>query len=152
LVAGRAVVFYARKDLWPADLTFIYPRWTVDQGVWWQYLFPLTVVLILVYVWTTRRRIRAPLAAALVFVATLGPALGFVNVYPFRYSFVADHFQYLASVAVFVPVAAVLTQLAIRAGLRAPVAEGLLCVLMGVPLAAVTHAQAAQYANADTLY
>ena len=31
------------------------------------------------------------------FIASLFPALGFVDVYPFRFSFVADHFQYLAS-------------------------------------------------------
>jgi Flp pilus assembly protein TadD len=152
LVAGRALLFYAGTDLWPANLTFIYPRWTVGQDIWWQYLFPLAVVLILLGCWAIRGRMRAPLAAALVFVATLGPALGFLNVYPFRYSFVADHFQYLASVAVFVPVAALLTRLAMRAGLRAAVAEGLLCVLLGVPLAAITHAQAAQYVNANTLY
>jgi tetratricopeptide (TPR) repeat protein len=152
LVAGRAVLFYAGKDLWPANLAFVYPRWTVRQDVWWQYLFPLTVVLILLACWTIRGRMRAPLAAAVVLMATLAPALGFVNVYPFRYSFVADHFQYLASVAVIVPVAAVLTRLAMRAGLGAAVAEGLLCVLLGVPLAAVTYAQAAQYVNADTLY
>ena len=44
------------------------------------------------------RRNRAPLAAWLFFVGTLFPALGFFNVYPFRYSFVADHFQYLAGI------------------------------------------------------
>lgn len=30
LLAGRAVWFYAGKLLWPAELVFIYPRWTVD--------------------------------------------------------------------------------------------------------------------------
>ena len=34
------------------------------------------------------------------FCLALGPALGFVNVYPFKYSFVADHFQYLASAGI----------------------------------------------------
>jgi tetratricopeptide (TPR) repeat protein len=34
----------------------------------------------------------------LFFVATLGPVLGFVDVFIFRYSFVADHFVYLASI------------------------------------------------------
>ena len=38
-----------------------------------------------------------PLVAFLFFAGTLVPALGFFNVYPMRYSFVADHFQYLAS-------------------------------------------------------
>ena len=37
--------------------------------------------------------------AAVVFAVTLAPALGFVDVYPMRYSFVADHFQYHAAIA-----------------------------------------------------
>ena len=36
--------------------------------------------------------------AALFFVATLGPLLGFIMLYTFRYTFVADHYQYLASI------------------------------------------------------
>ena len=42
----------------------------------------------------------------ILFGVTLAPALGFVNVYPFKFSFVADHFQYLASIAVIALVAA----------------------------------------------
>src|ERR1700679_623430 len=41
LVASRAIWFYLGKLIWPVNLTFIYPRWKVDQTVWWQYLFPL---------------------------------------------------------------------------------------------------------------
>jgi hypothetical protein len=40
LVAGRAAWFYAWKLVWPAGLTFNYPRWSIDAAVWWQYLFP----------------------------------------------------------------------------------------------------------------
>lgn len=152
LVAGRAVLFYARTDLWPAHLTFVYPRWSVSEDVWWQYLFPLAVLLLLAACWTIRHRSRAPLAASLTFIATLAPALGFLNVYPFRYSFVADHFQYLACAAIFVPLAAALTRLAMRTGLTAAVAEGVLCVLIGVSLGVATHAEAAKYADAGTLY
>jgi hypothetical protein len=32
--------FYAWKVLWPSDLMFVYPRWKIDVGQWWQYLFP----------------------------------------------------------------------------------------------------------------
>ncbi len=42
------------------------------------------------------------MAAVLFFVGTLTPALGFFDVYPMRYSFVADHFQYLASIGLIV--------------------------------------------------
>jgi tetratricopeptide (TPR) repeat protein len=101
LIAGRAVWFYAGKLLWPSPLIFNYPRWTIDAGQWWQYLFPAALILALVALWLLRPRIgRGPLAAALYFVVTLFPALGFFNVYPMRFSFVADHFQYGASIGV----------------------------------------------------
>jgi tetratricopeptide (TPR) repeat protein len=100
LVAGRAPWFYAAKLAWPSRLSFVYPRWTIDPSAWSQWLFPLAGLATLAALIALRHRLgRAPLAAALCFVVTLGPALGFVDVYPMRYSFVADHFQYLASIA-----------------------------------------------------
>ncbi len=99
LLAGRALWFYAGKLFWPAHLTFIYPRWEIDAGAAWQYSFPLGIAAVLVALWFFRARIgKGPLAAVLFFGITLAPALGFANVYPFRYSYVADHFQYLASI------------------------------------------------------
>lgn len=97
LLAGRIVWFYLSKLVWPAGLVFFYPRWTIDGAVWWQWLFPLAALAVLVAgAWWSRRN-RGPLAAALLFGGTLVPVLGFVNVYPFVFSYVADHFQYLAS-------------------------------------------------------
>ncbi len=94
LIAGRAIWFYLAKLLWPIDLVFIYPRWQVSQGEAWQYLYPAGVVVLLATLWLLRKRSRAPIAALLIFAGTLFPVLGFFNVFPFRYSFVADHFQY----------------------------------------------------------
>jgi len=103
LIAGRALWFYPGKLLWPSRLSFIYPRWEIDSTVWWQYLFPVLAAAVIVLLWSLRRRIgRGPLAATLFFVITLGPALGFINYYPMRYSFVADHFQYLAGIGLIV--------------------------------------------------
>lgn len=100
LIAGRAVVFYLWTLVWPVNLAFIYPRWEIDAGVWWQWVFPAVVLAGLVGLWLGRRRLgRGPFAAAAFYVGTLLPALGFLNVYPHRYSFVADHFQHLASLA-----------------------------------------------------
>jgi tetratricopeptide (TPR) repeat protein len=106
LIAARDFWFYLFKLFWPAKLTFIYPRWQINGAVWWQYLFPLALVLLLGVLWRLRKNFRAPLAATLVFLGLLFPALGFVNVYPFLYSFVADHFQYLACVGPLTLVAA----------------------------------------------
>jgi tetratricopeptide (TPR) repeat protein len=113
LLAGRVPWFYAAKAVWPWNLMFIYPRWKVDPSQWWQWLFPLATVAVAVALVLLARKNRGPLAAFLLFIGTLFPVLGFLNVYPFRYSYVADHFQYLAILAVIVPAAfwiTVLTQ------------------------------------------
>jgi protein O-mannosyl-transferase len=125
--------------LWPANLSFIYPRWNIDAGVWWQWLFPAGALLLAAgLVWFARRN-RGPLTALLLFAGMLFPALGFLNVYPFRYSFVADHFQYLASLGLIVPLCAVLGTAAQRVPKQALAAVP----LVGVPLllAALTFPQ-----------
>src|SRR5262249_27941618 len=43
---------------------------------------------------------RGPVVGLAYFSVSLIPALGFFSVYPMRYSFVADHFQYLASIGI----------------------------------------------------
>jgi len=100
LLAGRVIWFYLAKLFWPLNLSFIYPHWRVSAAVGWQYLFPLGVIALLAALWLVRKRSRGPLAGVLFFVGTLFPALGFFNAYPFVYSYVADHFQYLASMGI----------------------------------------------------
>lgn len=107
-VAGRASLFYAGKLLWPLDLSFNYERWQLDgslRGLLWPLAAALPVLLALIL---TRRLGRKPAAALLLYGGLLAPALGFVAVYPFRYSFVADHFAYHASPAFLALVAATL--------------------------------------------
>ena len=99
LIAGRTLCFYAGKLIWPTDLAFIYPRWAIDTGVWWQWLFPSAAVLVIAALWFSQHRMgKAPLVAALLFAGTLAPVLGLLDFFMMRYSFVADHFQYLASI------------------------------------------------------
>src|SRR4029453_11397473 len=90
LIAGRAVCFYLSKLLWPANLIFVYPRWQPNGAVWWQYLFPIAILASLALLWKLRGWSRAPFAALLMYCLVLGPALGFVNVYPFKFSFAAE--------------------------------------------------------------
>ncbi len=149
LLAGRVAWFYAAKLLWPSDLVFIYPRWTVDAGEAWQWLFPLAVLAVLAGSWAGRKRQRAPLAAVLFFGGTLFPALGFVNVFPFLYSYVADHFQYLASLGGITLLAASATALA---GRFSPwVTRGGMGVIF-LLLGALTWQQAGTYRDVFTLY
>jgi tetratricopeptide (TPR) repeat protein len=152
LIAGRVCWFYLGKLLWPVDLMFIYPRWEVSQQVWWQYLFPIVLLAVLAIVWLLRKRSRGPIAGGLLFVGMLFPALGFFNVYPFVYSFVADHFQYLASIGIIVPVTTGLVLLLNHAGVRSlPVRRGLALLLL-LGLGVLTWRQARAYADPITLY
>ena len=99
IVAGRAILFYFFKLVWPNDLTFIYPRWEVTSL--WLLLVPAFVALCLLALWFLRKTIgKGPFAAAAFFIVTLGPILGFFNGYAFQFSFVADHWQYLSSLGV----------------------------------------------------
>jgi len=156
LLAGRVIWFYLGKLLWPADLMFIYPRWTVDPAAWWQYLFPVGVLALAAGLVAAARRCRGPLAGFLIFAGTLFPALGFFDVYPFRYSYVADHFQYLASLGIIVPVAAGLTLAAssLRDG-RRPTAAWFIragSALLVVILAVLTTRESGMYRDGGALY
>ena len=153
LIAGRAVWFYLFKLLWPANLIFIYPRWHVDASVAWQYLFPAAFLVAALLFWRLRKRSRAPMAVLLYFPITLFPALGFFNVYPFRYSFVADHFQYLACLGPIAAAAAGIVKVAgyMKDRLRRPLQP----ILSGVVLSALfilSWSQSRMYSDAETLY
>jgi protein O-mannosyl-transferase len=100
LISGRAFWFYLGKLVWPQPLALIYPRWAIDAGQWWQFMFPIAAAGDVVALYFARSMIgRGPLAAALVFAAFLFPISGFFNICYQRLSFVADHFQYHATCA-----------------------------------------------------
>jgi protein O-mannosyl-transferase len=152
LIAGRAVWFYLGKLFWPVELTFIYPRWHVSQAEAWQYVFPLAAMLLIVGLWCLRRRWRGPLAAMLFFVGTLFPVLGFFNVYPFLFSFVADHFQYLASLGVITLTAAGIATLFESRGLWGRLPAYCFCGMLLFALATRTFIQCWMYTDVQGLY
>jgi protein O-mannosyl-transferase len=101
--------------------------------------------------WAVRTRTRAPLAAALLFGGILFPVLGFFNIYPFRFSFVADHFAYLASIPVLALVAAGLAEGAARWRWPPRARAGAAAIVLA-GLGVITFQQSGQYADAETLY
>ncbi|MGA2508245.1 MAG: tetratricopeptide repeat protein [Chitinispirillaceae bacterium] len=153
LIAGRAAGFYLGKLFWPANLIFIYPRWNINPALWWQYLFPAAVLLLAGALWALRNIHRAPLAVFLYFTVTLFPALGFLNVYSFRYSFAADHFQYLACIGPLALSAAGMESVFgfldknLQVFFR-PAFYGILLLTLGV----LSWKQSGMYRDAETLY
>ena len=153
LVAGRVLWFYAAKLVWPVQLTFVYPRWSVNAGIWWQYLYPVAAVAAMLALWLGRARLgRGPLVAVLFFAGTLMPALGFFDVYPMRYSYVADHFQYLASLGLITLGSAVSWRAAGRLGETGRQAGAVILVLILATCGTLAWRQVPVYANRETLW
>ena len=99
LVASRAVWFYLSKIIWPSNLTFIYPRWNVSPAHLLDYIWLFAGLGACVTIYFLRRHFgRGVEVAAAFFVATLSPVLGFIMLFTFRYTFVADHYQYVACI------------------------------------------------------
>jgi Flp pilus assembly protein TadD len=144
--------FYLFKLVWPVPLIFVYPRWAISAAVWWQYLFPLAAVGLTAGLWALRRRGRGPLAALLFYLGTLFPVLGFLNVYPFRYSFVADHFQYLAGLGPLTLLGAGATLAWRRYGSRLRGLGPVPGAVVLLALAGLTWRQCAMYTDIETLW
>ena len=98
IIAGKIIWFYVAKLVWPYPLIFIYPRWDVDSSEVVGYLPLMAAMAALIALWFVRAQWgRALFFAAAYYVVSLFPVLSFFSVFFFRYSFVSDHFQYLAS-------------------------------------------------------
>ncbi len=152
VIAGRAVWFYIGKLAWPADLIFIYPRWEITATP--LALVPLAgVVLVVAGLWRGRAgALRPGFFAAIFFGALLFPVLGFFSIYFFRYAFVGDHFQYLASMGPLALAGAAITVALDRwpavLGWVRPVFSALLIGGLGF----LTWRESAVYLSSETLW
>jgi protein O-mannosyl-transferase len=147
ILAGRVVCFYFAKLVLPANLAFIYPRWRLENA--WFFLFPIAVLGGLAFLWTLRRRIgKGPFAAAAAFIVTLGPILGFMNCYAFQFSYVADHWQYLASLCLISLAAAIGGRLHLTNQIARFAVLGIPILVLGL----LTWRQCPVYRNVETLW
>jgi tetratricopeptide (TPR) repeat protein len=156
LIASRAFWFYLSKLLWPANLMFSYPRWTISAANPFDYIWLLAVAALAAVIYFARsgsRRIgRGPEVAVLFFVATLSPTLGLIMLYTFRFTFVADHYQYLACIG---PVA--LAAVGITTGFsllekRRPFPRIAICGALLFVLGLLTWRQCGMYRDTETLW
>jgi protein O-mannosyl-transferase len=152
LIASRAVWFYLSKLIWPSNLTFIYPRWTVSSAHLINYFWLLAAVALCAAICFVRRYVgRSVEVAAVFFAATLSPVLGFIMLYTFRYTFVADHYQYLACVGPIALVSAGVATLAKPLKTSRPlILSGAWCAV--AVLAVLTWRQSAMYGDIEALW
>src|SRR5262249_48369360 len=176
IIAGKAIWFYLGKVVWPHPLIFIYPRWDVDSSKVIAYL-PLLAALtgLVALCFVQAKWGRGLFFATAYYVVSLFPVLGFFTVFFFRYSFVSDHFQYLASMGPLALAGAGIATVAGRVCETPPElgsnTDGLqhfcdnvavrreklvlsvsLCVVLLVSLGFLTWRQTAEYHDLFTLY
>jgi len=154
LIAARDIWFYLGKLIWPHPLIFTYPRWTVSTSDWIAYLPVLALATGIWILWRHRHGWGRPCFFALAyFVALLFLTLGFFDLNMFRFTFVSDHFQYLACIGPLTLASAGIITVwnrfgrGINSGVL-PVLAFVLLLIMGV----LTWQQSATYANAETLW
>jgi protein O-mannosyl-transferase len=153
LIASRGFWFYLGKLAWPAHLSFSYPHWEMSATNPTDYTWLAAIAVLVVAIWFGRRWVGRSVEVALLFFATtLSPVLGFIMLYTFRYSFVADHYQYLASIGPLALFAAGTTTpfgfLRIQQRFLNPIICGAILAVLGLR----TWQQAGVYANHETLW
>jgi tetratricopeptide (TPR) repeat protein len=144
-IAAQDIFFYVAKFVWPVHLAFVYPRWNLGFDNPWPYAAMAGVAILAVALWRRWERLKGAVALSSLFVICLGPSLGFVDVFPFRYSFVADHFAYLALAVASVAAAVGMA----RAPQRIQVPIGIVVI---ATLAMLSWRQAHVFASSAQLY
>lgn len=150
LLAARTTWFYFGKLLWPDGLAFDYGRWATGAGEPANLAAALALAGLLGALWVGRRRFGlGPALAVVSFLILAAPALGLVRFYFHRYSFVAGHFVYLASLPILALVAAGASRSA-AARLPRALAIALAAAAIGV-LGTLTWRHAPDYRDHETL-
>jgi protein O-mannosyl-transferase len=152
IVATHAAWFYLGKLFWPAKLTFIYPQWTIEPNNPFSYIWLVAGIALCVAIYFARPYVgRSVEVAAAFFLATLSPVLGFIMLYTFRYTFVADHYQYLACIGPIALVSAGLATLT-NSVVYGPRLLSALGILILSTLGLLTWGQSASYRDSETLW
>ena len=148
-VAGKDLWFYLAHLATPWSTSFVHPRWATDGPPVASLVPAAAFVALGAVLFAARGRIgRWPIATLLFFAGVLSPALGFFDAIPFRYSFVADHFQYVAGIGPIALVAACAALLARHALVPARIAAVLVLGL----LAWRSNVHARNFRDAETLW
>src|SRR5206468_11638596 len=116
------------------------------------YTWLLAGTVLCVAIYFLRRYVgRSVEVAAAFFVITLSPVLGFIMLFTFRYTFVADHYQYLACIGPIALFSAGVASLAdVFKQHRALVLSAALFAVAS--LGALTWRQAVMYGDIETLW
>lgn len=148
VLAGQVFWIYLSKLAFPATLSFLYPRWTLEASSPAQWLPLFAAVVLGVFAWRSQRRLgRAPAAALAIYALFLFPVLGFFPIFFMRFSFVADHFAYFAAIPVLALVPALVERRVSSVNARRAV-----LTVMTLGCATLTWARIPVFRDAETLW
>jgi tetratricopeptide (TPR) repeat protein len=153
LVSGRSFWFYLGKLFFPYPLTFIYERWKIDVGAWWQYVYPLATMGLLGGLWMLRKRFgKGPFVAVLHFYIATSLLVLIQVLYMMRYTFVSDHWQYFGCMSVLALAAAGIAGALGRLGMWARPSGATMIIGLLLALATLSWRQCAMYVDAETFW
>jgi protein O-mannosyl-transferase len=148
-IAGRAVWFYFYKEIFPINLLPVYPRWHTGAVTMVSFVPALLLAAGFLLCWRYRAKWgKAPLLGFGYFIVMSLPVLGFLNIYFFRYSLVADHYQYFPIIGI-IALAAAGTSVVLKPFPNGKIFFcGALLLLLGI----LTWRQVEIYRDANTLW
>ncbi len=151
--AGHNIFFYLYKLVVPLDLTFVYPRWSLDVSQWISWTPHMALGFILYFFYRNRNRWgRHAFFGLGYFIVSLFPVLGFLNIYFMLFSFVADHYQYIAGQGIIALSAAATYHRVSKITPTFQKMSVVLTFLILVTLAILTWKQQAHYQNSVVLW
>ena len=153
LIAARAIWFYAGKVFWPVNLAFSYPRWDIDPRVPAQYLWLVSCLLAAGGLWLFRNLLgRGVIAGVVFFVVALVPMLSFFQLYTFLYTWVADHYQYIAIIGLIAVAAGGGAKIFYSFGKGGRVLGVIVAGAVLLALGSLTWRQARLYGNSELIW
>lgn len=159
---GWVAWFYVIKTVWFWEPCFIYPRWQIDGCSWLHWLPNLGILAMTAALFAGRVALgMRPLAAWLVYLTTMLPVLGIVDVGFWQFSYVADHYVYQSLPAILVMLIGIPLAVSRRAMSRHDVfmagpdarrIGGVIACLLVVPMLAVSWRRAHDFRHEQTLW
>ncbi len=152
-VAGLAPWFYLSKTVLPLDLCMVYPQWNPGAWGWSGWLPGIALAGSFALLWWKRNGWGRPLLFGLgYFLVMLFPVLGFFDQGFYRYSMVADHWQYYSIAGVTALAAAGTVVLGRRLHRGQHQVVGAVAAVVVIVLGALTWQRCLVFRNQETLF
>jgi tetratricopeptide (TPR) repeat protein len=151
-LAGQSLAYYFLRCFWPGGLLPTYPQWQVSTS---PLAFAPWVVLagLLVWLWTRRATWgRHALLGLGFFVLMIGPFLGLNQISYMSYTWVMDHFLYIAIIGPIGLVVALMEAISARLAPNARYYASFAAAVLLIPLVVAGWFYAGMFKDQETLW